>query len=613
MKNDYGLNNRKYSLISNVIYCMKNTANCYPLLFLWGSIAILINLFLPLLTTFLPKVVIEAITENVNTKHLILVTLFFTVSIALLSAAKKFIEKMIYWHRFKMNSFYLRMVAHKGLTTDYPNQENDHFRKLQSESFGSCNGNYSPLTQIYDTLIVFFSGLLGFTVYLGLLSQFNLFVVFFLIVTTIFSYFLNGYIVKWTEKHNDEKIAYSQKINYISDVSGDLRSAKDIRLYHMAVWLDQVYKSNITGLNDWYKRYRSKVFGVSMADSGLSLLREGVAYAYLIYMVLTSKMDVADFVLYFGIITGFSAWLSGLLGQINILNRINMSFNFLRNYLEYPEKFKSDNGLTTKKLYHAPKTIELRNVSYRYEGIQTDTLHNINLTIHPSEHLAIVGLNGAGKTTLVKLICGLTDPTEGEILYDGVNVKEYNRKEFYRLFSAVFQQYSLMPVPIENIVAESLSEQIDHEKVQTCLHTAGLLSKIEALPHGVQSEYGKTIFDDGIELSGGEVQKLLLARALYKNAPVMILDEPTAALDPISESNLYEIYNCIMKGKTTVFISHRLASTQFCERILLIENGEIIEQGSHDCLLALKGKYFELFETQARYYREHPEGEEIVS
>ena len=338
--------------------------------------------------------------------------------------AKKFIEKMIYWHRFKMNSFYLRMVAHKGLTTDYPNQENEYFRKLQSESFGSCNGNYSPLTQIYDTLISFFSGLLGFAVYLGLLVQFNLFVVFFLIATTIVSYFLNGYIVKWAEKHNGEKIAYGQKLGYISDVSSDLCSAKDIRLYRMAVWLDQVYNINISGLNDWYRKYRSKVFSVSMADSGISLLREGVAYAYLIYMVVTSKMDVANFVLYFGIITGFSAWLNGLLGQINTLNRINMSFNFLRNYLEYPEKFKYDNGLTTKGMYLAPKTIELRNVSYRYEGAQTNTLHNINLTIHPSEHLAIVGLNGADKTTLVKLICGLTDPTEGEILYDGINVKE---------------------------------------------------------------------------------------------------------------------------------------------------------------------------------------------
>lgn len=610
LEKDDKLHIHKYPLSSNMIYCFKNTFQCYPFLFLWGGCAILINLFLPLLTTFLPKVVIEAISEHATAEYLVMITLAFTISIALLSAGRKFVEKMLYWHRFKMNSFYLRMVANKGLTTDYPNQEKERFRKLQTESFGSCNGNYSPLTQIYDTLVAFFSGILGLVVYLGLLIRFHVLVVFFLTATTAVSYFLNRYIVKWARKHNEEKIAFEQKIQYISGVSGDLRSAKDIRLYHMKGWLDHIYNSNIAGLHDWYRKYRSVVFGIAVADNGLSLLREGAAYAYLIYLVLSAQMDAADFVLYFGVITGFSTWIGSVLGQLGTLNRLNMSFNYLRNYLEYPEPFQTADGILTKELLQTPETIELRNVSYRYEGAEEDTLHDISLTIHPYEHLAVVGLNGAGKTTLVKLICGLTDPTIGEVLYNGVNVKAYRRREFYKLFSAVFQQYSLLPVPIKNIVAESLSDEIDETKVQNCLQKALLWEKVESLSHGMQSEYGKTIFDDGVELSGGEVQKLLLARALYKDAPVMVLDEPTAALDPIAESRLYEAYDDIMDEKTAVFISHRLASTRFCDRILLIADGEIVEQGTHESLLARKGRYYELFEMQAKYYREHPDGEE---
>lgn len=251
-------------------------------------------------------------------------------------------------------------------------------------------------------------------------------------------------------------------------------------------------------------------------------------------------------------------------------------------------------------------------MSYRYEGAEQDTLQNINLRIIPYEHIAIVGLNGAGKTTLVKLVCGLIDPTKGQVLYDGIDIREYNRVEFYRLFSAVFQQFSIMPVTIAEIVSETTPETIDYDKVKSCLTVAGLWNKIEHLTNGVKSQFGKTIYDDGIEFSGGEIQKLLLARAMYKSAPIMLLDEPTAALDPIAESTLYGNYNQISSQKTTVFVSHRLASTNFCDRIILIENGRICEEGSHNELLKQNGKYSMLFQMQAKYYRDNPDETEVA-
>lgn len=605
------LNVKEYSLIQNFIFCIKNTVKCYPLLLLLCSFLVLINTAIPILTTFLPKVVIEEITSGDSLEHLVFIVLVFMLSIAILSGLKLFFEKYIYFEKYRMNTYYIQNVANKGMTTDYCNQEKENFRKLQSESFNSCNGNGSPMTQVYDVIIAFLSNSLGFLVYFGILLQLNIFIVLFLILTTIISYFLNRKIIKWVSENNKEKIGYGQKTNYINSVSSDLKAAKDIRLYKMVVWLENVYVNNTNGLAGWYKRYASKVLGVSVFDGGLALLREGAAYAYLLYLVLNSQLNVADFVLYFGVITGFSIWLGGILEQINSLKRISLSFDYLRAYLEYPEGYKQDGGIETDDIMTFPKEIELQNVSYRYEGAKTDTLNNISLKIDTTQHLAIVGLNGAGKTTLVKLICGLCDPTEGAILYNGVDVREYNRRSYYKLYSAVFQQFSLMPVTIAEIVAENTIEKIDINKVERCLMQAGLWDKVLSLPKGLNSEFGKTIHDDGVEFSGGEIQKLLLARALYKDAPIMVLDEPTAALDPISESKLYESYNEITKDKSTVFISHRLASTRFCDRILLIENGEILEEGTHDRLLLKKGRYYELFETQAKYYRTNQGHKEV--
>ena len=599
-----------YSVVQNVWYCLTNTAQCYFPLLWWCIIVILINVALPILTTYLPKTVIEIITTEGSLGELVTVILSFMGGIAILSGINKFFTKFIYHQKFRMNTFYLKRAALKGLTTDYSNQENGTFRKLQTESFSCCNGNYSPLSNIYDTLINLFTSTFGLCVFGTILVQLNGGILLFLIVSTITSYLLNQKIMKWTEEHNHERIGYQQRINYINSTSGEIRSAKDIRLYRMALWFSDIYKENMSGLAGWYKRLTNKLFGLAVYDSGLALLRESVVSIYLLCLVWNNRISVADFILYFGVVAGFSSWLGSIFSQAASLNQTNLKINYFRSYLEYPETYHRDSAIKVPADV-CPKIIELKNVSYQYEGSEQYAMRGINLKIVPGEHLAIVGRNCAGKTTLVKLICGLTDPTEGQVCYDGIDIREYNRTEFYTLFSAVFQQFSILPVTIEEIVSETPAENINHRKVAYCLKAAGLWNKIGPLPDGVKSQFGKTIYDDGIEFSGGEVQKLLLARALYKSAPVMILDEPTAALDPIAESNLYENYNTISAGKTTVFISHRLASTSFCDRTILIENGSICEEGTHNSLLGLKGKYYHLFEMQAKYYRERPDDEGV--
>ena len=248
--------------------------------------------------------------------------------------------------------------------------------------------------------------------------------------------------------------------------------------------------------------------------------------------------------------------------------------------------------------------IEFRNVTYTYGGAEKPTLNNLSFTLHKGEKLALVGLNGAGKTTIVKLMCGLYDPTEGEILLNGVNVREYNRDEYFGLFSAVFQDISLLAVSVEENITGQTEDKCDREKLIDCMKKSGIYDKTMTLPEQEKTLLVRSVYQNSVDLSGGEKQKLALAKALYKGAPILLLDEPTAALDAVAEQQMYMNYLEFSKARSSVFISHRLASTRFCDRIIMIENGGIIECGTHTELMKLNGKYAELFKLQSSYYND---------
>ena len=325
---------KKYPIRQNLAYCARETWRGCPKLLAFFVMLILANCLVPVITTFLPKVVLEQITGGKPLRQLLLVTGLMTGALALLSGLKVFLEKLIYWNQFSMNAVFLRMVTRKGLTTDYRNQENEHFRTLQRESYASCNGNFSSYVQTYDAFVRFFSNLLGFLAFTGILFSLNPLLILFLCLTTVVSFLLNRRISKWLEESREEKSVYEKRMQYVAGAADDIRAAKDIRLYKMAAWLNGIYDKNLKGLLGWYRRYTEKLFGASAADSGLSLLRDAVTYAFLLYLALNDRITAAEFVLYFGVTAGFSSWLGSLLGQVTDLQRLNQSMNRFRSFLE---------------------------------------------------------------------------------------------------------------------------------------------------------------------------------------------------------------------------------------------------------------------------------------
>ncbi len=604
----------KYNMFQNTCYFItlawKEKEKKVPILCLLAAeFTVITNI----VNLYIPPVILGIVEQRQSISRLLITILFFTAVIIFCSAILAYINTNTLFGRITVRMIIVNKLNKKAAVTSYPNVNNQECIRLLAKSNDCVNCNSAAGEAIWNTLTLLVQNCTGFLIYIFLLSSVDLFMIAVILATTIIGYFVSKYVNSYEYRHRDELAEYENKIIYIRERAKDYSAAKDIRIFGIRSWLEELYNKAMDSYASFWSKAESIYIWARITDLLLAFLRNGVAYLYLISLVLKNVLSASEFLLYFTAVNGFTSWVSGIIDNLITLHRQSLDISTVREYLEYPEPFRFEEGESLLCQRHKNCEIQFENVSFRYPEADHDTLSNINLTLHSGEKLAVVGLNGAGKTTFVKLLCGLLDPTEGRILLDGKDIREYNRRDYYHMFSAVFQNFSLLPASIAVNIAQSETE-IDILKVKECAEKAGICSKIESLPKKYETLLNREVFEDAIMLSGGETQRLMLARALYKDAPVIVLDEPTAALDSIAEADIYEKYSEMTKGKMSVYISHRLASTRFCDRIILIENAKIAETGTHKELLELGGRYSELFMVQSKYYQkgggEYEEGEE---
>lgn len=598
-----------YSMLSNYIWSVRMLCRYSKTALLLTVLLIPVGVGLRYLEIYLPSLVVSEVTSGDTFEHALLsvgiVLCLLMAGYLLMQAFENVKNASLGIYRYKMTD----RLTRKQISLFFETYEKKEVRDLSQRATRATQmwDGEQPLADMVNNGFGIIQNLLGYLLFGTVISFASPWLVPLLTVAPVVNILAVRAYNRWEYSTRAERTDLSQKLGYAEQLPDDFSAAKDIRIYSMASWLCECFRELSAKNEQWNKKIVKKSFLSRIADLVVILIRDGGAYALLIWMFYHGEITVDQFVLYFAAISSFASWVGEIIHCWNRAHSVSLRLSDFREYVDYPERDGKGIASAREHLGRAPE-IEFKNVCFRYDGAENDTIHDLSFTIASGEKLALVGHNGAGKTTLVKLLCGLYTPTSGEILYNGVPLTDFKREEYYKLLSPVFQDVRTAFFSLAETVSGKCAQKTDMERAEKCMRLAGLGEKIDSLPEGIHTKLNKQVNKNGTELSGGEAQKLMLARALYKDAPLLILDEPTAALDPIAESKIYDSFNAMAKEKTALFISHRLASTSFCDRIILLENGKIIEEGGHTELLALGREYKKLFDIQSCWYQDDRKG-----
>lgn len=617
-RESWKLNRRAFSLIYKR----------YPHIIISRLVCVVWDALTPYIGIYLSALLITELTQGRNPSVITNLVLIILLSAAFISLAAAFLHK---WRDIACAGLYYKIqqiFSEKMISMDYPDADNPKTHELYNTIDQNRNGGGWGLNQVYGHIEAILSAIL--TLFGGIALTVSLFtsrvpdsaggftvlnnplfilpIIAAMLGITYISPLLSNKAESYYALNSDLHNFGNRLFGFFGFLGFRKEFSEDIRIYRQDLICDK-YGKDKTGTfcskGMFAKLSKGPIGLYNAASSAVSDIITGVVYIFVCMKALGGAFGIGAVTQYVSAVmrvAGSIRSFSGIIGQM----RNNASFlKLVFEFLDIPNRMYQG-SLTVEKRMDRDYEIEFCNVSFKYPGSETYALKNVSMKFRVGERLAVVGMNGSGKTTFIKLLCRLYDPTEGEILLNGIDIKKYNYEEYLLVFSVVFQDFKLFSYPLgENVAAKSV---YDKAGVTRCLIDSGFKERLQSMPEGLDTYLYKDFCKQGVDISGGEAQKIALARALYKDAPFIILDEPTAALDPVAEAEVYSNFNKIVGDKTAIYISHRLSSCRFCDEIAVFDNGQIVQQGSHDKLVADEtGKYHELWYSQAQYYNKDTE------
>ncbi len=589
---------KKKSTIQNIVFAHEYMLKENGIPYYWG-----LTLFISVMSisiffaeVHLPAFVIKKFQDLWCFNQVIIYVLCYLFCLVIVDIIVKRMERNLNKQICNTRMLRARDYYALGLKLDYETVDTASYRlKFEKGIDSYYDGFHMGFHHILidcRTLLTSIIGLLVFIVYSSNISVAMTLIIFGTSWITLYLYSKNN---QWLKENEDKRQKIDLKMKNIFRDSLSLKNAKDIRFYSLLSLFSNEFEKLDARRKEWVIKEAKKTYTVKFVERTLALFK-----MLLLFYVIFHSPDVTaeEAIILIGLMMGMEKWLKNIFDSLKFLHRNAINVFNTREVLELEPK-KMLNPVGENRKLSSP-SIEFINVSFSFQETGVQVFKNFNLKISYGEKIAIVGNNGAGKTTLIKLLCGLYKPTEGKILLDGVDLQSIPRSVLFEKLSAVFQDFSILAASIaENI---SCTDDFNVGKIDEVIAKVGLAEKVKSLSDGVFTEMTKEIFSDGILLSRGETQKILMARCLYKDSPIVILDEPTAALDAIAENEWYERYSLLFNNKTVLFISHRLSSTKFCDRIIMLHKGVIEEEGTHDELLNKNGRYAQMYKLQSSYY-----------
>lgn len=597
---------KTYGFLNNFIYALNIERKSNLRLLAITLIKPIGDIVGTLLNSYAPKYVLSFIEDDLLFNTIIMYTVIICLIMMILDVISTTCYNSFEFEYRKTEGYVEKKRMDKLFHTDFKNMESPDFLDYAQRAKTALNrgkGFHGVLYQSRNfiaqgTLMILSAALIGIQNLLMMI----IFIVISFGIVKISSFFTKRDKIKFS----DAMAPTWRKMNYLESTTKNFDFAKDIRLFNMS----NAFFNQLSGVNETYKELNRKhhnrmvLWEVSLGS--VLIVQKILMYTWLVYNVVTGAYQISDFVLYVGLVSTFHASVGYVNWIYSDMRTNSLMINDYRNFVDWKEDRETadekDGYITEINLDKFEFRFE--NVSFKYPGHDNYVLKNVNLTIKNGAKLAVVGVNGAGKTTFIKLMMKLYEPSEGRILLNDVDIKEYNREEYFKLFSPVFQNVECFAMPIYQNISFAEEDKTDMNKINEVLEQSGLSEKINSYEKGIHTNLLKIFDKEGIDLSGGEKQRLAMARALYKDGKVIILDEPTAALDALAEDRMYREFENMIHGKTAVFISHRLGSTRFCDKIAMFEDGTIVEEGTHEELMAKNGKYAYMFGIQSQYYDE---------